>query len=97
MKLILENLSKFNDRNLKDIFISEYSSKSACEGFAEYFSFYMGNKKGIDKEIKEYKKNPRIFIQSRYWYKYSVYDGKWKILLNIPERYKGSEGEKAFP
>lgn len=93
-------ISKFGDRNLKDIFISEYSSKSACEGFAEYFSFYMGNKKVLDREIKEYKKNPEEYLSKAdigNWYKYSVYDGKWKILLNsIPERYKGSEGEKAL-
>lgn len=93
-------ISKFGDRNLKDIFISEYSSKSACEGFAEYFSFYMGNKKVLDKEIKEYKKNPEEYLSKAdigNWYKYSVYDGKWKILLDsIPERYKGSKGEKAL-
>lgn len=93
-------ISKFGDRNLKDIFISEYSSKSACEGFAEYFSFYMGNKKVLDREIKEYKKNPEEYLSKAdigNWYKYSIYDGKWKILLNsIPERYKGSEGEKAL-
>lgn len=93
-------ISKFGDRDLKDIFISEYSSKSACEGFAEYFSFYMGNKKVLDREIKEYKKNPEEYLSKAdigNWYKYSVYDGKWKILLNfIPERYKGSEDEKAL-
>lgn len=93
-------ISKFEDRNLKDIFISEYSSKSACEGFAEYFSFYMGNKKVLDREIKEYKKNPEEYLSKAdigNWYKYSVYDGKWKRLLNsIPERYKDSEGEKAL-
>ena len=94
------NISKFGDRSLKDIFISEYSSKSACEGFAEYFSFYMGNKKVLDKEINEYKKNPEEYLSKAdigNWYKYSVYDGKWKVLFNsIPERYKGSEGEKAL-
>ena len=93
-------ISKFGDRNLKDIFISEYSSKSACEGFAEYFSFYMGNKKVLDREIKEYKKNPEEYLSKAdigNWYKYSVYDGKWKVLLNsILERDKGSEGEKAL-
>ena len=94
------NISKFGDRSLKDIFISEYSSKSACEGFAEYFSFYMGNKKVLDKEINEYKKNPEEYLSKAdigNWYKYSVYDGKWKVLFNsIPERYRGLEGEKAL-
>jgi hypothetical protein len=60
----------------------------------------MGNRKVLDREIKEYKKNPEEYLSKAdigNWYKYSVYDGKWKILLNsISERYKGSEGEKAL-
>lgn len=88
---------KFNDRELKDIFISEYSSKSACEGFAEYFSFYMGNKKKLDKEIAEYKSNPKKYLENvdiSSWYKYSIYGGKWKILNSISEKYKGKGSEE---
>ena len=43
----------------------------------------MGNKKVLDREIKEYKKNPEEYLSKAdigNWYKYSVYDGKWKIL-----------------
>lgn len=93
-------IAKFNDRELKDIFLSEYSSKSASEGFAEYFSFYMGNKKYLDKQIAEYKKNPKEYLPKAEigdWYKYSVYGGKWKVLFSsIPDRYKDSEGSKAL-
>lgn len=93
-------IAKFNDRELKDIFLSEYSSKSASEGFAEYFSFYIGNKKFLDKQIVEYKKNPEEYLSKAEigdWYKYSVYGGKWKVLFNsIPDRYKDSEGSKAL-
>ena len=60
----------------------------------------MGNKKVLDREIKEYKNNPEEYLSKAdigNWYKYSVYDGKWERLLNsISERYKDSEGEKAL-
>ena len=77
--------TNISDGNLADIFISGYSLKSACEGFAEYFSFYMGNKKVIDKAISDYNKNPKEFLSKaniKDWYKYSVYQGKWEETLN---------------
>ena len=93
-------LKQFTNEDIADIFISKYSSKSACEGFAEYFSFYMGNKKVIDKAIFEYKKNPKEFlakVKIKDWYKHSVYEGKWERTFDaIPERFKNSEGTKAL-
>lgn len=93
-------LKQFTNEDIADIFISKYSSKSACEGFAEYFSFYMGNKKVIDKAISEYKKNPKEFLAKakiKNWYKHSVYEGKWEGIFDaIPERFKNSEGTKAL-
>lgn len=92
------NIGTFNNNELEKIFISGYSSKSAIEGFAEYFSFYMGNKKFIDKEIEAYKKNPKEYLSKaniKSWYKYSVYGGRWEEMFNsIPERYRDLEGTK---
>ena len=94
------NIGTFNNNELEKIFISGYSSKSAIEGFAEYFSFYMGNKKFIDKEIEAYKKNPKEYLSKasiKNWYKYSIYGGRWEEMFNsIPERYRNSEGTKKF-
>ena len=92
--------AEIKDENLGDIFISDYSSKSASEGFAEYFSFYMGNKKLIDKEIEEYNKNSKKYLANadiKNWYKYSVYGKKWKFLFDVvSSEYRDQESKKVL-
>ena len=88
-----------SNNDLANIFISGYSLKSACEGFAEYFSFYMGNKKFLDKAISDYDKNPKEFLSKaniKDWYKYSVYEGKWEETLNKIADINESKAAKEY-
>lgn len=54
----------YNENVSDRFFISNYSNKSAQEGFAEYFSFYISNKKEIDKAIKRYNQNKEEFLKT---------------------------------
>lgn len=71
----------FSDDILNDVFLSSYSTKSASEGYAEYFSFYISNKEKIDKDIKDYKANPDKFIKEKDmkdWFKLHIANTAWQ-------------------
>lgn len=77
--------NEFGNKEIGNLFISGYSNKSAGEGYAEYFSFYMGNKAKLDKDIEEYKKNPKEYLRNvniADWYKYSSYNNKWQFHID---------------
>lgn len=63
-----------DDKDLDEkIFLTSYSTKSTSEGYAEYFSHYLQNKKEIDKDIKQFQENPTEFLKKKNmktWFKY---------------------------
>ena len=71
----------FDDDVLNNVFLSSYSTKSASEGYAEYFSFYISNKEKIDKDIKDYKANPDKFVKEKDmkdWFKLHIANTAWQ-------------------
>lgn len=73
--------ASFDDSVLNNIFLSSYSTKSASEGYAEYFSFYISNKEKIDKDIKDYKANPDKFVKEKDmkdWFKLHIANTAWQ-------------------
>ena len=79
---------------LGEIFITDYANKSVCEGYAEYFSFYVGNQKQLDKYIQEFKQNKKKFLKSKSMkdlYKYYVYQRHWE---NFVKHDEGDSEEK---
>lgn len=55
----------YTENTLNEVFITDYSTKSVSEGFAEYFSFYISNKEKIDKDITKYNKNKEEFCKNK--------------------------------
>lgn len=73
--------ASFDDSILNDVFLSSYSTKSASEGYAKYFSFYISNKEKIDKDIKDYKANPDKFVKEKDmkdWFKLHIANTAWQ-------------------
>ena len=69
-----EEYAPVDDKDLDEkIFLTSYSTKSTSEGYAEYFSHYLQNRKEIDKDIKQFQENPTEFLKKKNmktWFKY---------------------------
>lgn len=69
-----EEYAPVDDNDLDEkIFLTSYSTKSTSEGYAEYFSHYLQNRKEIDKDIKQFQENPTEFLKKKNmktWFKY---------------------------